>query len=192
MRSLLTTMIDTLMSAEADAICGAEYGHSSSKQVNQRNGYRHRGFDTRAGTLEVAIPKLRHGTYFPHWLLERRRRAEAALTSVIATCYLLWVSTRRMEKLAESWGITRLSTSQVSTMAADLDTQVAAFRSREGQAQHPGCSGDLLGAAGSPGWRSLTTWPWTRPPARCGHVCRHPWSTNRHPATVSLRGAWWA
>ena len=87
-------------------------------------------FDTRAGTLDLAIPRLRSGSYFPDWLLERRRRAEAALTSVVATCYLLGVSTRRMEKLAESLGITRLSKSQVSVMAAELDTIVADFRAR--------------------------------------------------------------
>jgi transposase-like protein len=78
----------------------------------------------------VAIPKLRSGSYFPDWLLERRRRAEAALTSVVATCYLLGVSTRRMEKLVESLGITRLSRSQVSEMTWDLDAQVEAFRTR--------------------------------------------------------------
>jgi transposase-like protein len=72
-------------------------------------------FDTRGGTLDIAIPKLRSGPYFPDWLLERRRRAERALTTVVATCYLLGVSTRRMEKLVESLGITRLSKSQVST-----------------------------------------------------------------------------
>ncbi len=81
--------IDPLMGAEADEICGAEYGARSSERVNVRNGYRHRDFDTRLGTMDVAIPKLRAGTYFPDWLLERRRRAEAALTSVVATCYLL-------------------------------------------------------------------------------------------------------
>src|SRR5207342_1044628 len=77
-----------------------------------------------------AIPKLRHGSYFPDWLLERRRRAERALTTVVATCYLLGVSTRRMEKLVETLGITRLSKSQVSEMAKDLDQQVEAFRTR--------------------------------------------------------------
>jgi len=101
MRHMLTTFINTLMSAEAEAVCGAEYGQSSPERVNSRNGYRHRDFDTRTGTLDVAIPKLRTGTYFPDWLLERRKRAEAALTSVVATCYLLGVSTRRMEKLVE-------------------------------------------------------------------------------------------
>jgi transposase-like protein len=130
LRSLLSTFIDALMSAEADAVCGAPYGTSSPDRVNVRNGYRHRDFDTRTGTIDVAIPKLRQGSYFPDWLLERRRRAEAALTSVVATCYLLGVSTRRMEKLVESLGITRLSRSQVSVMAADLDAQVEAFRTR--------------------------------------------------------------
>ena len=112
LRSLLSVFIDTLMSAEADAVCGAEYGQRSPERVNVRNGYRHRDFDTRAGTLDVAIPKLRAGSYFPDWLLERRRRAERALTTVVATCYLLGVSTRRMQKLVESLGITRLSKSQ--------------------------------------------------------------------------------
>ena len=109
LRSMLTTFVNTLMSAEADAVCGAPYGTPSPDRMNVRNGYRHRDFDTRAGTLDVAIPKLRSGSYFPDWLLERRRRAEAALTTVVATCYLLGVSTRRMEKLVESLGITRLT-----------------------------------------------------------------------------------
>jgi len=122
--------VNTLMSAEADALCGAPYATSSPDRVNVRNGYRSREFDTRAGTLDVAIPKLREGSYFPDWLLERRRRAEAALTTVVATCYLLGVSTRRMEKLVETLGITRLSKSQVSVMAKDLDGHVADFRSR--------------------------------------------------------------
>ena len=130
LRAMSTAFVNALMSAEADAVCGAEYATSSPDRVNSRNGYRRREFDTRAGTLEVAIPKLRSGSYFPDWLLERRRRAEAALTSVVATCYLLGVSTRRMEKLVETLGITRLSKSQVSRMAADLDAQVDAFRTR--------------------------------------------------------------
>ena len=130
LRQMLTTFINTLMSAEADAVCGADYGQRSEARTNVRNGYRPREFDTRAGTLEVAIPKLRSGSYFPDWLLERRRRAERALTTVVATCYLLGVSTRRMEKLVESLGITRLSKSQVSEMAKDLDAQVADFRHR--------------------------------------------------------------
>ena len=130
LRELLTVFINTLMSAEADAVCGAAYGTSSPDRSNRRNGYRGREFDTRAGTLDLAIPKLRTGTYFPEWLLERRKRAERALTSVIATCYLLGVSTRRMDKLVQSLGITGLSKSQVSEMAKDLDEHVESFRTR--------------------------------------------------------------
>src|SRR3954469_1549111 len=130
LRSMVKTMAEALMSAEADGICGAGYGQRSGERVNRRNGYRVREWDTRAGTVELAIPKLREGSYFPDWLLERRKRAERALTSVVATCYLLGVSTRRMEKLVEQLGVTRLSKSQVSVMAKDLDEQVEAFRSR--------------------------------------------------------------
>ena len=67
LRQMLTTFVNTLMSAEVDAVCGAEYGTRSSERINTRNGYRHRDFDTRAGTLDVAIPKLRSGSYFPDW-----------------------------------------------------------------------------------------------------------------------------
>ena len=130
MRDLLSTFIDALLSAEADAVCGAGWGQVSNERVNRRNGYRHRDLDTRVGTIDVAVPKLRSGSYFPEWLLTRRRRAEAALTSVVATCYLRGVSTRRMDKLVQSLGITSLSRSQVSEMSKDLDAQVAAFRTR--------------------------------------------------------------
>jgi len=130
LRGLLSAFIHALMGAEADAICGAGYRQRSDERTNSRNGYRRRDFDTRAGTLDVAIPKLRQGSYFPDWLLERRKRAERALTSVVATCYLLGVSTRRMERLVESLGVTRLSKSQVSIMAAELDESVEAFRTR--------------------------------------------------------------
>lgn len=88
LRSMLNTFVAALMSAEADAICGAPYGERSPERTNSRNGYRAREWDTRTGTMEVAIPKLREGSYFPDWLLERRRRAERALTTVVATCYL--------------------------------------------------------------------------------------------------------
>jgi transposase-like protein len=130
LRELLTTFVNTLMSAESDAVCGAAYGTTSPDRVNQRNGYRARSFDTRAGTLELSVPKLRQGTYFPEWLLERRKRAERALTSVVATCYLLGVSTRRMDKLVQSLGVTTLSKSQVSEMAKELDAHVEEFRTR--------------------------------------------------------------
>jgi transposase-like protein len=130
MRDMLETFINTLLSAQADSVCGADYGVRSPDRANRRNGYRHRDLDTRVGTVDVAVPKLREGSFFPDWLLQRRRRAEAALTTVVATCYLLGVSTRRMDKLVQSLGITGLSKSQVSEMAKDLDQQVEAFRTR--------------------------------------------------------------
>jgi putative transposase len=130
LREMIQTFAEALMSADADAVCGARYGQRSPERSNTRNGYRHRGWDTRAGSIDLAVPKLREGSYFPDWLLERRRRAESALVSVVATSYLLGVSTRRMEKLVEQLGITRLSKSQVSEMARDLDAQVEAFRTR--------------------------------------------------------------
>ena len=130
LREMLRTFAQALMGAEADAVCGAGYGQRSEERTNSRSGYRARRWDTRAGSIELAIPKLRQGCYFPDWLLERRRRAEAALVTVVATSYLLGVSTRRVEKLVAALGITGLSKSQVSEMAKDLDAQVEAFRSR--------------------------------------------------------------
>ncbi|GAA4577875.1 IS256 family transposase [Planotetraspora kaengkrachanensis] len=130
LRSMVKTMAEALMSAEADSVCGADYGQRSTERTNSRNGYRTREWDTRAGTVELAIPKLRQGSYFPDWLLERRRRAEQALVSVVATSYLLGVSTRRVDKLVEQLGITGISKSQVSAMAKSLDVQVEAFRTR--------------------------------------------------------------
>ncbi len=137
MRNLLTTFVNALLSAQADAVCGAGYGERSSERVNSRNGYRHRDLDTRVGTLDVAVPKLRQGSLYPDWLLERRKRAERALTSVVATCYLLGVSTRRMDKLVQALGITGLSKSQVSVMAKDLDEHVEQFRTRRLQDAGP-------------------------------------------------------
>jgi hypothetical protein len=159
---MVKTFADALMSAEADALGNAEYGQISDERVNHRNGYRPREWDTRAGTVELAIPKLRSGSYFPHWLLERRRRAEQTLISVVATAYLLGVSTRRVEKLAESLGVTQLSKSQVSAMAKHLDEHVAALargkrcpfggapgpRPQMPGASAPRCSAVLGGAPG--------------------------------------------
>jgi putative transposase len=130
LRAMVQAFAEALMGAEADALCGAPYGQPSEQRVNYRNGYRQRRWDTRAGTIGLAIPKLRAGSYFPEWLLERRRRAEQALISVVATSYLLGVSTRRVEKLAETLGITSLSKSQVSELAKSLDGAVEQFRSR--------------------------------------------------------------
>lgn len=131
LRDLLTTFVNALLSAQADAVCGAGYNERSDERVNSRNGYRRRDLDTRLGTLDVAVPKLRTGSLYPEWLLERRKRAERALTSVVATCYILGVSTRRMDKLVQTLGITGLSESQVSVMAKELDEHVEQFRTRQ-------------------------------------------------------------
>ena len=130
LRQMLKTFAEALMSADADVVCGAGYQQRSEDRTNSRNGYRERRWDTRAGSIELAIPKLRQGSYFPDWLLARRRRSEQALVTAVATSYLLGVSTRRMERLVAAMGITGLSKSQVSTMAAELDAQVEAFRTR--------------------------------------------------------------
>jgi putative transposase len=128
-REMFRAFAQRMMDAEVEVACGAGYGEVSPQRVNSRNGYRAREWDTRAGTVELAIPKLRHGSYFPSFL-EHRRRAERALASVVATSYLLGVSTRRVEKLAAAMGVTGLSKSQVSVMAAELDDLVESFRSR--------------------------------------------------------------
>ena len=130
LREMLATMVQELMGAEAQQLCGAEYGERSSERSNSRNGYREREWDTRAGTIELAVPKLRRGSYFPNWLLEPRRRAERALVTVIAQAYLAGVSTRRVEGLVQTLGIAHLSKSQVSVMAKSLDGMVDEFRNR--------------------------------------------------------------
>lgn len=130
LRALLQKAIELMMSAEADVACGAEYGKRAQERVNHRNGYRSRIFDTRVGTMELAIPKLRQGSYYPAWLLNPRRRAERALVNVIAECYVMGVSTRKVEDIAQALGIEKLSKSQVSELAKSLDEEVTAFRNR--------------------------------------------------------------
>jgi putative transposase len=129
LREMIREFAQRMMDADVEVRCGAGYGEVTPDRVNSRNGYRRREWDTRAGTMELAIPKLRHGSYFPAFL-EHRRRAERALASVVATSYLLGVSTRRVEKLAASLGVVGLSKSQVSAMAGELDELVESFRNR--------------------------------------------------------------
>ncbi len=129
LREMIRGFAQKMMDAEVEVRCNAGYGEVTPDRVNSRNGYRMRDWDTRAGTVGLAIPRLREGSYFPDFLIHRRR-AERALASVVATSYLLGVSTRRVEKLAASLGVTSLSKSQVSLMAAELDDMVEGFRSR--------------------------------------------------------------
>ena len=128
LREMIREFAQRMMDADVEVRCNAGYGEVTPDRVNSRNGYRQREWDTRAGTIELGIPKLRQGSYFPSFL-EHRRRAERALASVVATSYLLGVSTRRVEKLAASLGVVGLSKSQVSAMAAELDELVEGFRS---------------------------------------------------------------
>jgi putative transposase len=127
---MVKEVAEALMSADADAVCGAGYGERSPERVNRRNGYRERDWDTRVGSIELAVPKLREGSYFPDWLLQPRRRAEQAFVSVIADAYLAGVSTRRVEKLVQQLGVERMSKSQVSRLAKSLDQIVEDFRTR--------------------------------------------------------------
>ena len=110
--------------------CNASYGEVTPDRTNSRNGYRPRAFDTRVGTIHLAIPNVRQGSYFPDWLLEPRRRAERALVAVVAESYVRGVSTRRMEGLVQNLGHRGNAQSQVSRMAKELDSEMAAFRSR--------------------------------------------------------------
>jgi putative transposase len=130
LREMVKLFCERLMSEEADAICGAPYGERSEGRTNRRNGYRARAWDTRTGTIDLAIPKLREGSYFPGWLLEPRRRAERAFVQVVVESYVRGVSTRRVEGLVHTLGIERISKSRVSQMAKELDKAVEAFRNR--------------------------------------------------------------
>lgn len=130
LREMVRIFAEVIMGAEVDALCGAGVGERSPARVNHRNGYRIRRWDTRAGTIDLAIPKLRRGSYFPEGLLEPRRRAEKALINVIAESYVTGVSTRKVENLVQTLGIAGISKSQVSEMAKSLDEMVEAFRNR--------------------------------------------------------------
>lgn len=127
LRLLLKETTERLMSAEADARCGAAYGERSSERVNARNGYRGRPWETRLGEIDLQIPKLRKGSYFPEWLLEPRRRSEKALLAAVAEAYVLGVSTRRVERLLETLGLSGISKSRVSEIVSELDPAVEAF-----------------------------------------------------------------
>jgi putative transposase len=122
-------LAQALMEAEVSAQIGAEHGQPVPDRVTHRNGYRARDWDTRAGTIELAIPRLRQGSYLPS-MLEPRRRAEKALTAVIARCYVEGVSTRRVDDVARAMGLDGISKSQVSRVCAEFDELVAAWRNR--------------------------------------------------------------
>ena len=129
-------LMQELIEAEVSAQIGAGRYERSDERTTQRNGYRTRRWDTRVGTLEVAIPKLRAGTYVPRWL-EARRRGEQALVAVVAEAYVQGVSTRKVDALVQTLGITGISKSEVSRLCASLDAQTEAFRTRRLDAEYP-------------------------------------------------------
>ena len=136
-REMLRVFTQALLSADADAVCGAPFAARSPDRVHRRNGYRERPWDTRLGTIALAIPKLREGTYFPDWLLEPRRRAERALVNVVCEAYVNGVSTRRVDHLVQAMGLSGISKSRVSEMATELDGMVEEFRSRPLEGSFP-------------------------------------------------------
>lgn len=126
---LLRKALGDVMDADVASICQAEAGERSPLRENSRNGYREREFETRMGTVDLKIPKLRQGSYFPGFL-EPRRSWEKAFMNVVAEAYVCGVSTRKVEKLVEAMGAKGMSKSEVSRLAQSLDADVATFRER--------------------------------------------------------------
>lgn len=127
----LELMLNAVMSAQADQACNAEYGTRDPGRSNSRNGYRERGLKTSVGDLELRIPKLRTGSYFPEDIIGRYCRVERALVACVVEMYVKGVSTRSVEDVAQALGVSSLSKSQVSRMVEDLDAEVGAFRTRD-------------------------------------------------------------
>src|SRR5438067_12301265 len=136
LREIVRWTIQELMEAEVSAQIGAGRYERTDERTTQRNGSRPRPWDTRVGTLELQIPKLRSGSYFPSWL-EPRRRAEQALVAVIAEAYVQGVSTRKVEAVGQSLGIAGLSKSEVSRLCSVLDEQAETFGTRPLDAANP-------------------------------------------------------
>src|ERR671921_509367 len=128
-RELLAFAADRMMELEVEAKTGVPAGARSPDRLNQRNGYRERAWDTRAGRIDLAIPKLRKGSYFPSFL-EPRRTAEKALTAVIQEAYIHGISTRAVDDLVKAMGASGISKSQVSRLCAEIDERVNAFLAR--------------------------------------------------------------
>ncbi len=134
-RVSLRWMVEQLMEAEVSELIGAERGERTEDRATHRNGYRPRRWDTRAGELELAIPKLRKGSYFPSFLAPRKR-SEQALVAVVQEAYVAGVSTRKVDQVVESLGL-RVSKSEVSRLCEGLDEQVEAFRDRPLEGRYP-------------------------------------------------------
>jgi putative transposase len=136
LREGIRVLSQALMESEVAGLIGADRYERTNDRQTYRNGYRLRTWDTRVGTIELAIPKLRAGNYFPS-LLEPRRRAERALLAVVQEAYVHGVSTRKVDDLVRALGLDGMSKSEVSRVCAELDGEVAAFRSRGLEGEHP-------------------------------------------------------
>ncbi|WP_188682212.1 IS256 family transposase, partial [Sphingopyxis bauzanensis] len=129
LRDMISFAAQRLMELEVGGLTGAAYGEKDSERLAQRNGYRDRDWETRAGTVELKIPKLRKGSYFPCFL-EPRRVAEKALTAVIQEAYIQGISTRSVDDLVKAMGMSGISKSQVSRLCEEIDERVTAFLER--------------------------------------------------------------
>lgn len=129
-RAMPATFAEVLMSAQASLQCAAALGERCEERTDSRNGYRHRPWDTRLGSIALAVPELRAGVCSPELLLRLPRRAEQALVAVVCQAYVEGVPMRRVDDLVKAIGIEGISRSEVSRMAAELDAEVAEFRTR--------------------------------------------------------------
>jgi len=136
LREMIGFAAQRLMALEVEGLTGAGHGERSAERINHRNGYRDRDWETRAGTVELRIPKLRKGSYFPAFL-EPRRMAEKALAAVIQEAYVQGVSTRSVDELVKAMGMTGISKSQVSRLCGEIDDKVHTFLNRPLEGEWP-------------------------------------------------------
>ena len=136
LKELAEAVLQRLMEFEAEGLIGAGRWERSDARTTQRNGYRDRALDTRLGTLELRIPKLRHGSYFPAFL-EPRKTAERALVAVVQEAWILGISTRKVDDLVQAMGMSGISKSQVSKLCAEIDERVMVFLNRRIEGEWP-------------------------------------------------------